>query len=281
MYIIVNLDGGGLENFTNLAFFIMNACTKIYYVYLFVQQHTKIARMNDSFRKLRRFNRKKSKGYRKSNESWHKFATRLGIITVIVSLIQTLFAKWAPKSAILHYSFRMSMHMYIWKTEAFDGKTITSIFEQYGEDLTTTNIVLGICGAMMNYCSNTHLDFAGDLMLVTAETLKEEIGLLETMIKDPDNSIVPVTLEEFLSENGLWGHYRVLKEAVHDTNDAFDSLLKYMHVDNLMRCVYFVMNVFDGEFGLFYSARLVYTILKTSYTYRSAADASSFVSVHV
>lgn len=281
-FTLINLAEGGIENFITMAFFIMNACTKVYYIYLHVRREKNVTRMLVSTRKLRDF----SKRHSTARNEWQSsssvtFATALGITSIMVPLIQAIFSDWTLKGTILLFSKVMRIHMYAWKPEVFDDDSddgiLRTIVERFQNDLTTPNILVGVFGIMLNISSAAQINVAGDLMLVTARTIKEEMTVFVERIYSQNNNYDNITLTEFLSEDGPWVHFQLLKRGVNDSNDAFDSLLKYMHINNMMRFVYFVMNAFDGEFSLFQFISLVYNIVKTSCTYRSATKAANLV----
>lgn len=167
----------------------------------------------------------------------------------------------------------------MWTTDNVKDKNWRlALDNEYGKHLTSTNFLLGALRMIMFFCSNMHMDAVTNLMLTNAETLKQEMRVLEEKINNLDNDIENISLVEFLDEDGHWAHFKLIRPLIKDNNAAMDALMKYKHVNNLMLFVFFVMNVFDGNFPLAYVMRLLYNIAETSYTYRVATQASSLVS---
>ncbi len=280
--LLVNLAVPSLENFTDMCFYIMNGATKVYFVYLFLLQQKRFLRMYFSLAKLRD-SPMRSQTANKKRIAPVKYAIVIGISSLAVSLFHTIWTSgligWTPQKAILHHSKRMGRGLFLWTTDKLDDETwLEGLNDEYGIQLTTTSFLLGVSRMIMLFCSNMQMDAVTNLMLANAETLKQEMGILEEKINEQNNDIENITLSEFSNACGHWAHFKLIRPVIKDNNTAMDALMKYKHVNNLMLFVFFVMNAFDGNFPLAYVIRLFYNIVETSYTYRVATQASSLVS---
>lgn len=279
-FVLFNLEYGGLENFVDMMFFIMMLVTKLYYVYVFVQQQSKFNRMLLSRYKLKAFknqNRAASKEYFTSM----KYAVILGLTSIFASASMSIWivgiTTWTPQRTVLHHSNAFTRGLFLWTQEQLNETCLIAHKQFYGKDLTTANFLFGLIGLIIHFCSSIQMDTVANLMLTNSKTLTVEMGDIKMKISNPKNDIQDITLSEFLTEDGNWAHFQMVKRAVNDDNDAFDSLMKFEHVYNLMLFVFFALNLFDGDFGLVYLAHLLYRIIKASYTYRLAANAASLV----
>ncbi len=212
-----------------------------------------------------------------------KYAITIGLASLSVSLANTIWGVgitgWIPKKTLLHHSKKLGRDILIWTKHDLENKALKlSIDNQYGKELTVTNMLFGSFRMIMFFCSKIQMDAVTNLMLANAETIKQEMTCLEKKINNKEYDIDNITLTDFLAGNGAWAHFQLIKLAVNDNNDAMDALMKYKHINNLMLFVYMAMNAFDGDFPLTYIIHLAYNILEVSYTYRIASQASSLVS---
>lgn len=273
-----------LEKFVDMMFYVMNAGTKVYYVYLFVLQHKKFSQIFTSLGKLRAF-RLVNCHFDSSSKiySARSYAIRLGISSIVMSLVQTTLScgvnEWTPQKGIQYNSYTTALALSVWSKDTMANDTLwDAIEDNYGSQLNTTNILLGAFGFLINFCSCLHNEATGDLMQMQAETVREEMQCLEKKINMTGNDEHNITMSGFFRDNGEWAHSRLLAQAINDCNDTLDRIMKYKHVNNLMVHVFFVLNFFDGEYSLAFLAYLLYDICKSSYTYRIAAEASTLVS---
>lgn len=281
-FFIYNLAYSSLDDFVDLAFFIISACTKMYYVYLFVQKQNKIKEMQKSFHKLRAFVGEDNVSKR-NHLTTLTYSLTLGICSILVSLIQTIWSAgitdWTPKTTILFHSYQMATDVYLWKPDNVKNSTwIDELKDEYGTDLTTKTALFGTIRMAYYFCGSIQMDATANLMISYAETIKHSMRNLETKISDPNNDITNISLAEFLKENGDWAHSQLLNEALKEGNDTLDPLLKYKHINNLTLFVFFIMNIFEGNFGIVYMGYWLYNIVKSSYMYRIATDAAGLVS---
>lgn len=279
--LLFNFSEGNLETFINMSYFIMLVASKIYYVYLLLRQQWKFVRMFKSLRKLDEFKMRNLAENKTPNTSM-KYTIVLGTVSIVVCLMHIIWSvglrDWTPEKTLDRHFQQMAEHMFVWTLNEFENGTVAETFvKENGQGLTGTKAFLGGLRMIMIFCSYLHNDALTNMMLTNAETIRKETRILEEKISNTETKIENVTLAEFLTENGNWAYYKLLKLAINDNNDAFDSLLKYKHASNLMLFVYFVLNVFDEEFSLTYIIRLMYNITRTSYTYRIATQASSLV----
>lgn len=281
-FVFVNFADGGLENFITMAFYIMSACTQFYYVYLFVILQSKLRKMITSLRDLCKF-RNQNSTYGKPNFSSFTYATILGSSSLFLSLIEPIWLigtkEWTLEKTLLYHSSETAQGIFLWSSDEVNNNTWNkTMYEKFEKDLSTTNYILGICGIIIYFCTSAQMEAIDNLMLMNAQTLKDEIQILERKFKNEVDDGINVTLAGFLRENGEWAHMQMILKAASSNNDALDPLMRYKHVDNLTLFVFFLMNAFDGRFALFYTACLVYSIVKTSCMYRIATEASSLVS---
>lgn len=281
MYLLWYMTNATVENFIDMIFYIMNAGTKVYYVYLFVLLEKNLVQMLTSLTTLRKF-RSKISTANKLEISSIKYAIKLGLSSIVMSVISTIWyygvAEWTPKTAILDNSYSTGVGLFVWtKQNMENGTYLSSIDVEYGTEFNTNTLILGSFGMILTFCSNVHNQVTGDLMQTNAETLKMEMKSLQVKIKNTENDEKNGRLDGFFREDGEWMHSRLLNHAVHHSNNALDILMKCKHVNNLMLFVFFVLNVFDGQLSLAFLAYLVYNVCKSSYTYRIAAKASSLV----
>ncbi len=279
--LLFNLAVASLENFTDMCFYIMNGATKVYYVYLLLLQQKRFRRMLSSLDKLHA-STMRIQTRNKKQLTPMKYAILIGISSMVVSMFQTIWASgligWTPEKTILYHSNEMASDFFIWTTDNLkDGKLHQTINDLYGRHLASTSSLIGALRMIMLFCSNMHMDAVTNLMLTNAETLKQEMGVLEGKINNPENDAENISLSEFLDADGQWAHFKLIRPVIKENNVAMDALMKYKHVNNLMMFVYFVMNAFDGNFPLANVIRLLYNIAETSYTYRVATQASILV----
>lgn len=266
-----------------MSYFVLNVATKVYFVYLLIYQQRKFAKMFKSMSKLHEF---KVQITTTNNhfESSMLYGIILGtgsIVVCVMHIIWTVgFIEWTPQKT-LQYHFRvMTGDILVWNLNEYENGTIVEEFlNQNGNGVTKTKVFLGSLRMLMIFCSGLLIDALTNMMLTNAQTIDQEMSELEVKISNPDNDIANITLSEFLAKDGNWAHFKMLKQALNDDNDALDSLLKYKHANNLMLFVYFALNVCDGEFSVMYVVRLLYNIIRASYTYRIATQASSLVKI--
>ncbi len=279
-YVLFNLVNGGLENFVDMMFFIMMLVTKLYYFYVLLRRQKKFRRMLASRNMLRAF-RKSNPQTNNDNCSAMTYAIVLGITSILVSASITIWSAgvtdWTPQETFLYHSDMFTTGLFVWTQEQMNDTCLDALEEQYSTDLTTTNLLFGLIGLVVFFCSCIHMDTLANLMLTNSKTLKLELGEIKMKISNSKNDIQNISLSEFLTENGDWDHFQMIKRAVNNDNEAFDSLMKFEHVYNMMLFVFFALNLFDGDFGWVYIGYLLYRILKASYAYRLAANAASLV----
>lgn len=272
-----------MENFIDMMVYIMNAGTKLYYVYLFVMLQRLLLKMLTSLDKLRAFRESTSYSGNHKNFATTKYAVRLGMSSIIMSLIDTILSsgviQWNPQKEIVNHSFQTAGGLLVWTKQNLQNNSWTdAIYEEYGSETNSTTIVLGTIGIILHFCSCLHNEASGDLMQTQAETVREEMQILQNQINMTKNDEENATLLGFFREDGEWAHSRHLTHAISSCNDALDPIMKYKHVNNLMLYVFLVLNCFDGDFSIALLAHLLYDICKSSYTYRIAAEASTLVS---
>ncbi len=279
LFVLINLEYDGLENFVDMMFFIMMFVTKLYYVYILLRRQSKFQRMLVSQNKLRAF--QKQNHTINGRYSTMTYAVILGLVSILASSSNTIWSvgvtSWTPQKTILYHSSSFTRGLFIWTQEQLNDTYLEAHEEQYRTELTATNLVFGLIGLIINFCSSFHMDTVANLMLTNSKTLQLEMGDINMKICNPKNDTHNITLNEFLADDGEWAYFQIVKRAVYDDNGAFDSLMKFEHVYNLMLFVFFALNVFDGNFGLVYLAHLLYRIIKASYTYRLAANAAKLV----
>lgn len=284
LFVVINLEKDSLENFVDMMFFIMMLVTKLYYVYVFSHHQKKFRRMMVSRWKLQEF-RKPNQQKNNGHYSTMTYVIILGSTSTLVSACISIWTvgitNWTPEQALLHHSDSFATGLFIWTQEQWNDTNIKAITEQYGTDLTSTNLLLGLVGLIMHFCGGVHMDALANLMLTSSKTLKLEMGEINMKISNPKNDTQNITLSEFLKEDGNWTLLQMVKRAVNNDNDAFNSLMKFEHAYNLMHFVFFALNLFDSDFGWIYIGSLLYRIIKASYTYRLAANAAKLVRISV
>lgn len=284
-FVLYYMAFSDMETFIDMMLHIMNAGTKLYYVYLFVFVQTQFSQMLLNIGKLRTFRMLNfySKGNKATarNYSTMNYAIMLGISSILMSFIETFWlagvTNWTPQTGIVFHSFTTAVGLFAWSKENVgNGTWLNSIEEEYSE-ANTTNFLLGAFGIIINLCSCLHNEATGNLMQMQAETVREEMQCLQSKINNTNSDEHNVTLAGFLRENGEWEHSRLLTQAIDKCNDTLDPIMKFKHINNLMLYVFFVLNFFDGDYSLAYLAYLLYGICKSSYTYRIAVEASTLV----
>lgn len=274
-----------MESFIDMMLYIMNAGTKLYYVYLFVMLQRLFSKMLTSLDELRAFRESTSYSGNNKNFAYTTYAVRLGMSSIMMSLIHTILSsgviQWTSQKEILHHSYATAIGLLLWSKENLQNDTWTDkIYEEYGSESNSTTIILGTIGIITYFCSCLHNEATGDLMQTQAETAREEMQYLQNQINMTKNDAQNATLLGFFRENGEWAHSRLLTQAINSCNDTLDPIMKYKHVNNLMLYVFFVLNFFDGDLSIAFIAHLLYDVCKSSYTYRIAAEASTLVSCY-
>lgn len=278
--VLYNLEYGGLENFVDMMFFITMLVTKLYYVYVFLRGQKKFRRMLVSRFKLRTFVKQKEQ-INNAHCSTMTYAMILGLTSILVSVSITIWTvgvtNWTPQQTLLYHSDSFATGLFLWTQEQMNDTCLDAYEEQYGKYLTTTNFLFGLIGLIIHFCGGIHMDSVANLLLTNSKTLTLEMGEINLKISNPNNDVQNITLSEFLAEDGDWSHFQMIKRAVNNDNDAFDSLMKFEHIYNLMLFVFFALNLFDGDYGWVYIGNLLFKIVKASYTYRLAANAAKLV----
>ncbi len=277
-FVLVYMEFSDLESFIDMMLYIMNAGTKLYYVYLFVRIQKRFSLMLFKINTLRAFRKSNSS----KSHSPMKYAVILGISSILMSIIQNIWlvgvGQWTPKKGILYHSYATAIGLSAWSKENMgNGTWFHAIKEDYSCKANTTNMFLGVFGLIINLCSSLHNEATGDLMQMLAETVREEMQCLQNKINKTESDEQNITLAGFFRKNGEWKHSHLLTQAIDGCNDTLDPLMKFKHVNNLMLYVFFVLNFFDGDHSMAYLVYLLYDICKSSYTYRIAVEASALV----
>ncbi len=284
-FVLLNFADGNLENFITMTFYIMSACTQLYYVYLFVILQSKLRKMVDTLCELRNFRIENSTDSKSYWLSCLAYAIILGSSSLVVSLIESIWLvgtkEWTLEKTLLYHSMETAEGLLLWSSDNLNSNSTTwadNMYYEFQQDLSARNLILGIFGIIIYFCTSVQMEAVDNVMLMNAQTLREEIKLMENKIKRDKMDEINITLAGFLRENGEWAHIKMILNAVNSNNDAFDPLMKYKHVDNLTLFVFFVLNAFDGRFALVYTTCLLYSIVKTSCMYRIATETSTLVS---
>ncbi len=163
LFLFWYMTNATVENFIDMSFYMMDAGTKVYYVYLFVLLQNELGLMLTSLTTLRAF-RSRMTTTNKFEYSSMKYAVKLGLSSLFMSGISTIWHygvdEWTPKTTILNFSYSTGVGIFVWTKENIDNGTyMESIDEKYGTEFNTTNILLGSFGILVNFCSCVHITF--------------------------------------------------------------------------------------------------------------------------
>ncbi len=280
-FIFLNFANGNLESFITMAYYIMSASTQVYYVYLFVMLQKRLRRTLKCHRDLRSL-RKRTSTEPKINGDTMKYAIVIGSISLLVSVIETIWVTgtedWTPMATLEHHCREAALGLYLWSSTSFKNDTqINEIVEQCENGFTMTSSIQGGFGILIYFFTNVQMEAIENVMLMDAETLKEEIKIVEKKFSGCASDESNLSLMGFLREDGEWAHIKLIIQTTKENNDTFDPLMKYKHVDNLMLFVFFMLKAFDRDFPMVLTFCLLYSIIKTSYMYRIATEASTLV----
>lgn len=184
--------------------------------------------------------------------------------------ITNIISGSTPKNEFLYKSETFSLDILYW-----DNSTRAQLEEQFGSNLTFASIVFAVLQILADFFTSLLVFFARDLMFMCSVCVyqlnNEFVSRLDTLLS-PDLVVLdPDVLKSVVQD------YEVFFGVTRKINLVFDKFFKLVHLDNLLLCAYFVLEIMNGRFTGISATKNFIRVAKIVAVYYLAMNSSNTV----